>query len=250
MTDLEEQKKEVDQGLSEHSRLRTLIYPFKLTIFPFKAFRDMIHNPSTAGLLPGLLLVIALYVVTQVGILCVRASKIFLDSGTESTSLLGADLFETLASLLPSSLSFILSWVTYAAIVFLVARFFSQKKNFPLNSFLVIFGYIFSVLVISNVITAVLASFLPEIHFDSSLWYSRTPEDLVKIYDGFNAAWGPSWVIQAANYLGLGFMFWMVGLSAILVNVSHKIRLMAAIVLSFTAYFASMLITAFLSELL
>lgn len=212
----------------------------------------MIHNPSPAGLLPGFLLVIALNIATRVSTLYVNASKIFLDSGIQSISLLGSDLFgaSLLSSLLQSPLWFILTWVTYAVILFLLARFFSQKKSFRLNSFLVISGYAFVVLAISNVIQAVLFSFLPEIHFDSDLWYSGTPEDAVKISDRFNAVWGPSFVFRAADYLGLGFMFWLVGMGAMLVNVSHEIKLLTAIVLSFTAYFASSLITAFLSTLM
>ena len=212
----------------------------------------MTRSPSPAGLLPGFLLVIALNVATQVSILCVNASKIFLHSGAQSISLLGSDLFggSLLSSLLQSPIGFILTWVTYAAILFLLARFFSQKKSFPLNSFLVISGYIFVVLAISNVIQVVLFSFLPEIHFDSSLWYSGTPEDAVRISDSFNAVWGPSLAFRVADYLGLGFMFWLVGMGAMLVNVSHEIKLVTAIVLSFTAFFASCLVTAFLSTLM
>jgi len=251
MTREEEKQGEQNQGVSDHSRFKALVDPFRLIVFPFRVFREITHSQGPLSVLPGFLLVIALQIATQASILWLRASKIFLDSGVESVSLLGSDLFGTslLSSLLQNSLGFILSWITYAAILFLIARFFSQKKDFPMNSFLVIFGYVFSVLVIYGVITALLVSFLPEIHFEASVWYSGAPEDLVIINDVYNAVWGSSLVFRAMDYLGLVFMFWLVGLGAMLVNVSHEIKLVTAIVLSFTAYFASMLMTAFLSAL-
>lgn len=252
LTREEEKQGEQNKGVSEYSRFKSLADPFRLIVFPFRVFREITHSKSPLSVLPGFLLVIALQTATQASIIWLRASKIFLDSGAESVSLLGSDLFGTslLASLLQNSLGFILSWITYAIIMFLIARFFSQKKDFPMNSFLVIFGYVFSVLVIYGVITALLVSFLPEIHFEASVWYSGTPEDLVIINDVYNAVWGSLLVFRAMDYLGLVFMFWVVGLGALLVNVSHEIKLMTAIVLSFTAYFASILMTAFLSALL
>lgn len=205
----------------------------------------MTSSPSLSNVLPGFLLVVALQLLTLAGTLCVRASRIFLDSEAQSTSLLASDLFgiNLLFSLLRSSSSLLLSWITYAALLLLIARVFSQKRT-PWNPFLIIVGYTFSVLVVSGVITTLLVSLLPEIHFDAAVWSSGTSEDIAKVYD---AVWGPTLVLQVLNYLGLVFMFWLVMLGAIVVNIANEIKLTTAIMVSFTAYFLSALITAFLS---
>jgi len=205
----------------------------------------MTSSPSLSNVLPGFLLVVALQLLTLAATLCVRASRIFLDSEAQSTSLLASDLFRInlLSGLLRSSSSLLLSWVTYAALLLLIARVFSQKRT-PWNPFLIIVGYTFSVLVVSGVITTLLVSLLPEVHFDAAVWSSGTSEEIAKVYD---AAWGSTLVLHALNYLGLVFMFWLVMLGAIVVSVANEIKLLTAIMVSFTAYFLSALITAFLS---
>jgi len=205
----------------------------------------MTHNLDSLRILPGFVLVIALQLLTSVSVGCVRASKIFLDSENHSASLLTTDFLGTniLPILLQGLLSLLLNWITYAALLLLIARFFSQKRT-PLNPSLIVVGYTFSVLVVSGAATALLVSLLPEIHFDAAVWSSGPAEDIAKVYD---AVWGPTLVLQVLNYLGVVFVFWLVMLGAIIVNIANEIKLTTAIMVSFTAYFLSALITAFLS---
>jgi len=245
VTGIEEERRVSDQGLTGHSRLRSLIYPFKVIVFPFRTFREITQNLDSLKILPGFVLVIALQLLTSLSIVYVRASRIFLDSETHSASLLTTDFLGTniLPILLQGLLSLLLNWITYAVLLLLIARVFSQKRT-PLNPSLLVVGYTFSVLVVSGVATTLLVSLLPEIHFDAPLWFSGAPEDIAKVYE---AVWGPTLVLQVLNYLGLVFMFWLVMLGAIVVKIANEIRFTTAIMISFVAYFLSALITAFLS---
>jgi len=242
---VEEERSASDQGLTEHSRLRSLIYPFKVIVFPFRTFRELTRDLDSLKILPGFVLVISLQLLTSLSIVYVRASRIFLDSDTHSagpltTDFLGANLPPIL---LRGLLSLLLNWITYAVLLLLIVRVFSQKRT-PLNPSLLVVGYTFSVLVVSGLVTTLLVSLLPEIHFDATVWSSGPPEEIAKVYA---AVWGTTLVLPALNYLGLIFMFWLVMLGAIVVNIANEIKLTTAIMVSFTAYFSSALITAFLT---
>lgn len=248
LTSEESKSEEPEQSLTEHSRFASLIYPLKLILFPFRALREMANNQSLRNMLPGLVLVIVLDVVVSASTAYTRASKIFLDSETQSTSLLGADFIGAtlLPTLLQNLLGLIISWVAYSGILFLLAKFFG-KKSISFNIFLTIVGYTFSVLVIYGAVAGLLASFLPEIHFEASVWQSGTPEEIGNIY---YAVWGTTLAYKLADYLGLVFMFWIVFLGALVVRVFNETSLIMAIALSFAAYFAGNMLTAFVSLLI
>ena len=231
--------------MTEHSRLRSLIYPFKVIAFPFRTFKEIASNLNSLKILPGFLLVIVLQLMTSLSIAYVRASKIFLDSETNSVSLLTTDFLGTNIPpiLLQGLLTLLLNWLTYGVLLLLIVRVFSQKR-LPANPSLIAIGYVFSVLVVSGVATTLLISLLPEIHFDAAVWSSGPAEDIAKVYE---AVWGPTLILQVLNYFGLAFIFWLVILGAIVVNIAHEIKLTTAIMISFVAYFSSALITAFLS---
>lgn len=208
----------------------------------------MVKNQSLVSVLWGFLLVIVLNVVVFASTAYMRASKIFLDSETQSASLLGADFIGAtlLPTLLQNLLGLILSWVAYSGVLFLLARFFG-KKSISFNIFLTVVGYTFSVLVIYGAMAALLTSFLPEIHFEASVWQSGTSEEINNTY---YAVWGTTLAYRLVDYLGLVFMFWLVFLGAIVVRVSNEISLIMATVLSFAAYFASNMLTALVSLLI
>ena len=234
---------EASNKLTGHQNLKSLVYPLRVIVSPFKAFRDITQNPNVMGLL----LIVGLFLVAAAGSEYIRASKIILDAQTQSTSLLNSSFFGSslLIVLVQSFFSFLLIWITYAGVLFFVSRFFGDKSG-SLRPFLVIVGHVFSALVVYYAITAVLIATLPEIHFEMSIWTSGKSEDINKV---FNEMWGSTFASQASSYLGIAYQFWLVVLGSIVVHTSREVKWGSALMISVAAYFASVLITTFLSLL-
>lgn len=70
----EEEKKEEEEKETEHHPLRALVYPLKVIVSPFKAFKEIAQNPSVKGFL----LIIILIIATSIGLQYVYGSKIFI----------------------------------------------------------------------------------------------------------------------------------------------------------------------------
>jgi len=245
LTSTSEQQKEASSKLTEQQALKALVYPLKVIVSPFKAFRDITQNPNFLGFL----LIVGLFLLGAVSAEYVRASKIILDAGMQSTSLVNSNLFGTRLTfvLVQSAFSFLLNWMTYTSVLLLITRFFGGKSSLW-RPFFIVIGYAFSVIVVYFAIEALLFSTLPEIHFEMSVWSSGTPEDILNINNKFSEIWGTTLAYQAERYISLAFQFWLVMLGAIALHTSIEIKWGKAIMISVLAYFTTVVITAILTS--
>jgi len=241
----EEPPKAPDMMVPEHQRLRSLMYPLEVIVSPLRAFKEIAQNPSFIGLL----LIIGIFMLLSGSQEYVRASKIILDSGAQSVSLLYYDSFVSRFAvvLTRSFYGFFLNWITYAGILFLLLRVLN--KSVALRPFLVIVGYTFSILILYVAISSALISTFPQVHLELSDWISSDPEVMQKVANAVNGAWGSTLASSVINALSLVFQFWLMVLGAVALHVSTETKWAKALVISMVAYFTSVILTFLLSTI-
>lgn len=77
LTSPEEQQREAEEAprkLTEHQALKTLVYPFKVIVSPFKAFKEIAEKPD----FKGFVLIVGLVLLTTVGAYYAQSSRVFL----------------------------------------------------------------------------------------------------------------------------------------------------------------------------
>ena len=246
LENIEEPPKAPDVLVPEHQRRRALMYPLEVIISPLKAFKEIAQNPSFIGLL----LIFSVFMLLSGGQEYVRASKIILDSGAQSVSLLYYDSFVSRFAvvLIRSFYGLFLNWVTYAGILFLLLRVFNEK-SVPLRPFLIVVGYTFSILILYVAISSVLISTFPQVHLELSLWTSSVPDDMRTVIDLVNQAWGPTVASSLITILSYAFQFWLMLLGAVALHVSTETKWAKAALISIVAYLASIILTGLLSTI-
>lgn len=243
---IEEPPRASDVIVAEHQRRKSLMYPLKVIVSPLKAFREIAQNPSFIGLI----LIIGLFMLLSGSQEYVRASKIVLDSGTQSVSLLYYDSFVSRFAvvLTRSFYGFFLNWITYAGILFLLLRVLNEK-SVALRPFLVIVGYTFSILILYVAISSALISTFPQVHLELSKWISSDPEAMQEVAYAVNGTWGSTLASSLINAISLVFQFWLMLLGAVALHVSTETKWAKAVLISMVAYFASIILTGLLSTI-
>jgi len=148
------------------------------------------------------------------------------------------------ASAIEAAFAFFLSWVIYAGALFLTARMFGEKEN-PLRPFLILVGYVFSVILIRTAVSAVLISTLPQINFQTDTWPPANAETTLANAK-IDATWGPTLAFQVGTYFNLLVEIWFAMLGAIAVHASSKISWAKAAIFSVVAYFIHFILRLFL----
>lgn len=250
MTQLEnvgEPPKAPDLAVPEHQRRRALMYPLEVIVSPLKAFRDIAQNPSFIGLL----VIFGLFMLLSGGQEYVRASKIVLDSGAQSVTLLYYDSFVSRFAvvLVRSFYGLFLNWITYAGILFLLLRVFNEKVV-PLRPFLIVVGYTFSILILYVAVSSVLVSTLPQVAIPLDKWTSQDSKDMQDVAKLVNDTWGPTIASSLINILSLVFNFWLMMLGAVALHISVETKWTKALLISIVAYLASIILTGILSTIL
>jgi hypothetical protein len=246
LENVEEPPKAPGIVVPEHQSRRALMYPLKVIVSPFKAFKEIAQNPSFIGLI----LIFSLFMLLSGGQEYVRASKIMLDSGAQSVSLLYYNSFASRFGvvLVRSFYGLFLNWITYAGILFLLLRVFNEKLV-PLRPFLIVVGYTFSILILYVAVSSVLVSTLPQVAIPLDKWISQTPEDVQLVAKIVNDTWGPTIASSLINVLSLAFNFWLMLLGAVALHLSVETKWAKALLLSIVAYLASIILTGLLSTI-
>ncbi len=205
----------------EHSKTEFLVYPLRVIISPFKAFREIIQNPDFRGIL----LIAGLVLLATAGLYYSYAAKVFISINGIQTSFVASDLFpsfliQTLT--LNTLLLFAFNWLIYAGILFLVMRIFGQKGG-TWRPFFVLVGYAFSIMIIQVAVSALLFAALPEVHFNNlSVWPPSTEAEATIANAGIQENWAPSLVYQAITYLNFPIInvidVWLAMLTVVIVH--------------------------------
>jgi len=133
-----------------------------------------------------------------------------------------------------ATLAFFFSWIIYAGALFLISKIFDGER-IHWRPFFTIIGYVFSVVIVRAVVSAVLILTLPEINFQMASW-PPTQAEATLANEKINAIWGPTLVFYVGTYLNLFVEFWFAILGAIAVHASHKIAWKKATMFSVLAY--------------
>jgi len=235
LTSTADQQGETPSKLTENQKLKALVYPFKVIVSPFKAFKEIAQNPD----IKGFALIIGLILLATLGVQFSWASKIILTIGTQPTSLFATTLFPgfLLSAMIETIFVFLLNWLVFSGALFLITMVLSQGGS-PWRRFLILIGYAFSVFIIRVAASAVLISTLPEIDFRPlATWPPITEDEATLVRDRINAAWGDSMVFQVGMYFNLAIDAWLVMLGAIAVHASREITWSKAVTVSVIAYF-------------
>jgi len=133
-----------------------------------------------------------------------------------------------------ATLAFFFSWLIYAGALFLISKIFDGER-IHWRPFFTIIGYVFSVVIVRAVVSAVLILTLPEINFQMVSW-PPTQAEATLANEKINAIWGPTLVFYVGTYLNLFVEIWFAMLGAIAVHASHKITWKKATMFSVLAY--------------
>lgn len=231
------------KAMTTPQTLTALIYPFRVILSPFKAFKEIAQNPSIKGLFVLLSLILA----ASVGTVYVYASKIFLTINDQYTSFLASNMFSSfmLSYSVEIITGFLAGWFVYASILFVLIGVLKEKRE-SARPFFVLIGYTFSVLIVRMVISAALVATLPDLPLSISVWPPATEEDFLIYLDQYNAIWAPTLASQAAPWLPWIVYGWLVMLTAIAVRNSTETTWGKAIMISVTAYLALLVLSVFL----
>jgi hypothetical protein len=131
-----------------------------------------------------------------------------------------------------------MNWIIWAGVIVIVAKLLFHEDLGQWNVFFIIIGYVFMVTVISDIITVILASPLPNLMylFDSTsgLYYSRNFE-----------LWLSNWAYQVLTLLiWIGYA-WRTALSAIVIRLMKNTTWGKALTISVIAFAVRFVITLF-----
>lgn len=245
LTNTTEPQEEAPSKLTERQTLKSLVYPFKVIVFPFKTFKEIAQNPD----IKGVILLAGIVLLATASVQFASASKIFLTLYTPPSGLLATNLFSgyLLSAMVESLFAFILNWLIYAGALLLIGRLLGEKGS-PWRPFLILVGYAFSVVIIRVAVSAILISTLPQIDFQLNTWPPVTEKDAVHASDQINAIWGPTLAFQAGVYFNLLIDAWLVMLGAIAVHAYRQISWSKAATISLTAYFIYFILRFFVGS--
>lgn len=131
-----------------------------------------------------------------------------------------------------------MNWIIWAGVIVIVAKLLFHEDLGQWNVFFIIIGYVFMVTVISDIITVILGSPLPNLMylFDSAsgLYYSRNFE-----------LWLSNWAYQVLTLLiWIGYA-WRTALSAIVIRLMKNTTWGKALTISVIAFAVRFVITLF-----
>jgi len=248
LTRTTEQQGEAPPKLTEQQTLKSLVYPIKVIVSPFKAFKEIAQNPD----IKGLVLIVGLVLLATVGAYYAQSSKVFILINDTSTSLLASNTFANniLPILTQTALLFIMNWVIYAGVLLLVLRAFREKGG-SWRPFFVLIGYAFSILIMQAAVSALLIATLPEIHFSNlSTWPPTTQDEVTMANDKIQETWGSIPAFQALTYLTFPYInfidIWLVMLSVVAVRAFTEITWTKAVMISTTAFLLRFFLRFFL----
>ena len=130
-----------------------------------------------------------------------------------------------------------ITWVIWAGLLILVAKLFNEDLG-KWNVFFIIIGYVFVVTVVTNIVTAVLASNLPELTYlldaTSTYYYARNSD-----------AWVSNVAYQLLTpLLWIGYI-WTTALSALVIRQLKEVTWGKALTIAVVAFAARILLSAF-----
>ena len=248
MTDNEEQQEEAPKKLTEHSKTEFLAFPLKVIVSPFKVFKDIAQNPD----FKGIILIAGLVVLATACETYLSSSKVFLSINGIPTSFLNSSMFSSfiVSVLTQNVLLFAFNWLIYAGVLFLVMRVFGQKGA-AWQSFFILVGYAFSIMIVQWAVSAVLFATLPEIHFSNlSTWPPSTQDEAAIANAGIQEFWVSTPAYQTLFYLINPLIniidIWLVILCVIIVHASSEVTWGKAAMISVTAFILRFLLKTFI----
>ncbi|MFZ7137635.1 MAG: hypothetical protein ACOWW1_04360 [archaeon] len=130
-----------------------------------------------------------------------------------------------------------MTWVVWGGLLIIIAKLFNEDLG-KWNVFFIIIGYIFIVTVITNIITGIVATNLPELTYvldpTSTYYYARNA-----------TVWAENLGYQLLTpLLWVGYV-WTTGLSAIIIHEMKEIPWGKALTISVIAFAARLLLSAF-----
>jgi len=130
-----------------------------------------------------------------------------------------------------------MTWVVWGGLLIIVAKLFSEDLG-KWNVFFIIIGYVFIVTVITNIITAIVATTLPDLTYvldpTATYYFARNVE-----------SWAENLGYQLLTpLLWIGYV-WTTGLSAILIHEMKEIPWGKALTITVIAFAARLLLSAF-----
>ncbi|WGM89863.1 MAG: hypothetical protein NUK63_01715 [Candidatus Bathyarchaeum tardum] len=130
-----------------------------------------------------------------------------------------------------------MTWVVWGGLLILVAKLFNEDLG-KWNVFFIIIGYVFMVTVVTNLITAIVATNLPDLTYlldpTSSYYYARNAEVWVSNL-GYQLLTPLLWV---------GYI-WTTGLSALVIHEMKEIPWGKALTIAVIAFAARLVLSAF-----
>ncbi len=132
-------------------------------------------------------------------------------------------------SLINTAISFSMNWILWAVILLMVAKIFHEEVG-PWTTFFMIIGYIFSVTVVYNLISATLLSTLPALNLQS-----KAPYEMLS----------PFIVYQLWPYLSLVWEIWIAGLCAITLRLMRDLTWGKAGSISIVAFILRLILKLF-----
>lgn len=241
--------KEVQGKLAEteHPKTKFLVFPLKVVVSPFRAFKEIAQNPD----FKGIVLIAGLILIATAGSYCAYSAKVFIYINGTSTSFLASSMFSVsiAAVLIQGALFFAENWLLYAGVLFLVMRVFGQKGG-SWRLFFILMGYAFSIMIIQSVVSALLFATLPEIHFSNlSTWPPSTEDELAIASAGIQENWGSMPAFQALVYFNFPVNIidiWLVLLTVMIVHTFSEITWGKAAMISVTAFILRLFLGTFL----
>jgi hypothetical protein len=130
-----------------------------------------------------------------------------------------------------------MTWVVWGGLLIIVAKLFNEDLG-KWNVFFIIIGYVFIVTVITNIITGIVATTLPELTYvldsTSTYYFARNAE-----------SWAKTWGYQLLTPLIWVGYIWTTGLSAIIIHEMKEIPWGKALTIAVIAFAARLLLSAF-----
>lgn len=138
-----------------------------------------------------------------------------------------------------TTIVFFVEWAVYAVSLLGIAKLFGKDAG-PWKGFFIIIGFLFSVTIVYNLITAALFWTFPIVKLPMKAFPPANIEELESYYRLINENWSPTLTFKLYQFFPYAVVIWMAVLSAIAIHALCKITWKEAATISAIASFLNL----------